>query len=65
MRVAIQESFISDRMHDSSRADAEEVDMDLDGVKDLFVFDRMGDRILTFLNGILLKRRNEMSTVTI
>lgn len=30
VRVAIQESFISDRMHDSSRMDAEEVDMDLE-----------------------------------
>ncbi len=28
-----------------------EVDMDMDGIKDLFVFDRMGDRVMTFLNG--------------
>ncbi len=28
-----------------------EVDMNLDGIKDLFVFDRMGDRIMTFING--------------
>ncbi len=28
-----------------------EVDLDLDGIKDLFVFDRNGDRIMTFING--------------
>jgi hypothetical protein len=28
-----------------------EVDMNLDGHKDLFIFDRMGDRIMTFING--------------
>ena len=27
-----------------------EIDLDQDGLKDLFVFDRMGDRIMTFLN---------------
>src|SRR5690606_32328974 len=27
-----------------------EIDLDLDGVKDLFVFDRVGDRISTYLN---------------
>ncbi len=27
------------------------VDMNLDGIKDLFVFDRHGDRIMTFING--------------
>ncbi len=28
-----------------------EVDMNMDGIKDLFVFDRHGDRIMTFING--------------
>jgi len=28
-----------------------EIDLNLDGIQDLFVFDRHGDRILTFLNG--------------
>ena len=28
-----------------------EVDMNLDGIKDFFVFDRHGDRIMTFING--------------
>ncbi len=28
-----------------------EIDLNLDGIKDLFVFDRNGDRIMTFLNG--------------
>jgi len=28
-----------------------EIDLNLDGIKDLFVFDRNGDRILTFING--------------
>jgi len=28
-----------------------EIDLDLDGIKDLFVFDRNGDRIITFING--------------
>lgn len=28
-----------------------EVDIDMDGIKDLFVFDRTGNRILTFING--------------
>ncbi|RLD56632.1 MAG: hypothetical protein DRJ05_11020 [Bacteroidetes bacterium] len=28
-----------------------EIDLDLDGIKDLMVFDRNGDRIMTFLNG--------------
>lgn len=28
-----------------------EIDMNLDGINDLFVFDRHGDRIMTFING--------------
>ncbi len=28
-----------------------EVDMNMDGIKDLFAFDRQGDRIMTFING--------------
>lgn len=28
-----------------------ELDMDMDGIKDLFVFDRTGNKIVTFLNG--------------
>jgi len=28
-----------------------EIDLNMDGVKDLFVFDRHGDRVLTFING--------------
>ena len=28
-----------------------QVDMNMDGIKDLFVFDRHGDRIMTFVNG--------------
>ncbi len=28
-----------------------EIDLNFDGIKDLFVFDRNGDRIMTFLNG--------------
>jgi len=28
-----------------------EIDLNLDGIQDLFVFDRMGDRILCFING--------------
>ena len=28
-----------------------EVDMNMDGIKDLFVFDRQGDRVMTFVNG--------------
>lgn len=28
-----------------------QIDLDLDGTKDLFVFDRHGDRIMTFVNG--------------
>jgi len=28
-----------------------EIDMDLDGIKDLFVFDRQGNRIMPFING--------------
>jgi hypothetical protein len=28
-----------------------EVDMNMDGIRDLFVFDRTGDRIMTYLNG--------------
>jgi len=28
-----------------------EVDLNMDGIKDLFVFDRHGDRIMTFING--------------